>query len=136
MREVSLHLPAIVAAAAVRFVIGALWYSPALFVKPWMAMAGITPEQARARMPKGVALDLLASLLMAFGMAYVVGYSGASGVDGGLSIAFLVWIGFVAPTALAPIYYEGKPWGLWLLSSGCLLVSFMAMGAVLAAWSG
>jgi hypothetical protein len=135
MREVSLHLSAIAAAAVVKMILGALWYSPVLFVKPWMEMTGITQEQLRQRMPKGIVVDLLGSILTAFGMAYIVGYSGASGVDGGLSIAFLVWLGFVAPSALSPILYEGKPWGLWLLNSGYWLVSFMAMGAVLATWN-
>ena len=134
MRDVTLHLTAIGTAAAVRFLIGALWYSPALFVRPWMDCAGITPAQARARMPKGIALDILASVLMAFAMAFLVGYSGAQGVEGGLSIAFLAWLGLVAPAAWAPIQYEGKPWSLWLLNTGCLLVSLLAMGAILAAW--
>jgi hypothetical protein len=134
MREVSLHLPAILTAAVARFVVGALWYSPVLFLQPWMRFAGITMEQVRSRMPRGVPLDLLGSILAAFGMAYLVGYSGAQGVDGGLSIAFLVWLGFVAPSTIAPVIYEGKPLGVWLLNNGSHLISFMAMGAILAAW--
>ncbi len=134
MREVSLHLPAIAAAALARMIIGALWYSPVLFIKPWMEMTGVTHEQMRQRMPKGVGLDLIASILMSFAMAYIVGYSGAQGTDGGLSIAFLAWLGFIAASTLAPVQYEGKPWKLWLLNNGCLLISLMAMGAILASW--
>jgi hypothetical protein len=135
MREVSLHLSSIAAAVVVKMILGALWYSPVLFVKPWMQMTGVTHEQMRQRMPKGVAVDLIGAILTAFGMAYIVGYSGAQGIDAGLSIAFLVWLGFVAPSALASVLYEGKPWGLWLLNSGYWLISLMAMGAVLANWS-
>jgi hypothetical protein len=134
MREVSLHLPAIAAAAAARFVISALWYSPVLFVKPWMSYTGVSQRQLAQKLGKGIPLDVLASILMAFAMAYIVGYAGAMGYDGGVSIAFLVWIGFVAAPSLSPTVYEGRPWGLWLLNNGCLLVSLMAMGGILASW--
>ena len=47
-----LHLTnpwAILVSALIQWFLGALWYSPALFARPWMAMLGITPGPQQAQ---------------------------------------------------------------------------------------
>ena len=62
-----LNYLAILAATAISFGLGGLWYSPALFGKAWMRETGITEESARHRnMAKIFALAILATLIMAF----------------------------------------------------------------------
>ena len=55
MRELHLHILPILGATVFRMVLGALWYSPALFLKPWMRMAGITAGQMKQGMGKKIA---------------------------------------------------------------------------------
>ena len=40
--------PQLVSAAVVAWLIGALWYSPVMFAKPWVKAHGYTPEQIAA----------------------------------------------------------------------------------------
>ena len=43
-----INYPAVVASAAAYWVLGALWYSPLLFARPFIALKGYSPEQLAA----------------------------------------------------------------------------------------
>ena len=47
---------AVIAAAVSAFVLGGLWYGP-LFGKKWMALVGLSEEQARSGSPAGMSLS-------------------------------------------------------------------------------
>ena len=64
---------AVIVAVVIRMVVGGLWYSPLLFVKPWQALTGVTPESMRSGLGKAVALDIVMSLLMAVTLAEIIG---------------------------------------------------------------
>ena len=134
MGEIPVHLSAVLVAAIVRMVIGAVWYSPALFVKPWYRLTGVTEAQMKAGMAKALAVDFVGSLLMAFVLAHVIRFGGATTVLQGLSVGFFVWLGFVAVVTIGAVTFEGKPLKLFLLNNGYLLLSLLAMGAILAVW--
>lgn len=67
------HLIVLLVAALVPLVVGAAWYSPMLFAKPWMAAVGITPEQQRQG---NMLLNMLGlyvlSILVASGLQFMV----------------------------------------------------------------
>jgi hypothetical protein len=134
MREIPIHLSAVLVAAIVRMVIGAVWYSPALFVKPWYRLTGVTEAQMKAGMAKALAVDFVGSLLMAFVLAHVIRFGGATTVLQGLAVGFSVWLGFVAVVTIGTVTFERKPLKLFLLNNGYLLLSLLAMGAILAVW--
>jgi hypothetical protein len=134
MREIPIHLSAVLVAAILRMVIGAVWYSPALFVKPWYRLTGVTEAQMKAGMAKALAVDFVGSLLMAFVLAHVIRFAGATTVLQGLAVGFFVWLGFVAVVTIGTVTFERKPIRLFLLNNGYLLLSLLAMGAILAVW--
>ena len=134
MGEIPIHLSAVLVAAILRMVIGAVWYYPALFVKPWYRLTGVTEAQMKAGMAKALAVDFVGSLLMAFVLAHVIRFGGATTVLQGLSVGFFVWLGFVAVVTIGAVTFEGKPLKLFLLNNGYLLLSLLAMGAILAVW--
>ena len=72
---------AVIVAAIVIFVLGGLWYSPALFAKRWIALQGRTEEQmkaqaAAANMPLLYAGAIVTSLLIAITLALILGHIG------------------------------------------------------------
>jgi len=115
-------------------VIGAVWYSPALFVKPWYRLTGVTAAQMKAGMAKALAVDFVGSLLMAFVLVHVIRFGGATAVLQGMAVSFSVWLGFVAVVTVGTVTYERKPFQLFLLNNGYLLLSLLAMGGILAVW--
>src|SRR5689334_11248557 len=96
MREIPIHPIAILGAAFAKMAIGAAWYSPALFLKRWMSLAGISEAQMKQGFGKAIVVDLIGSLLMAFVLVHAIRYAGAATALQGLTVGFLNWLGFVA----------------------------------------
>lgn len=129
-----LHFLPILVCAVFLWVLGAFWYSPLLFAKPWIAIVG----RQKGEKPEGVGHGMIASfigdLLLAFVLAHFVYWSHGVGFGWGAFIGFLTWVGFV----VAPLYpqriYEGRPFAYFAINSGYWLVGLAIAGGVLAAW--
>ena len=93
------HL-ALIVAAVILWLLGASWYSPVLFAKPWIAIIG----RKSGEKPKGLAAGMIGSfigdLLLAFVLAHIIGWSGADTFAWGAFVGFIVWLGFVGRAAL------------------------------------
>lgn len=128
------HFLPILISAVFLWVLGAFWYSPLLFAKPWIAIVG----RQMGEKPKGVGHGMIASfvgdLLLAFVLAHFVNWSHGTGFGWGAFIGFLTWIGFV----VAPLYpqriYEGRPFTYFAINSGYWLVGLVVVGGLLSAW--
>lgn len=133
MENVSINFVAVVAAALSMFLIGGLWYSPALFGKAWLRAIG-KDESFLSTGNKGVIFGgaFVLSLIMAFNLAgFVSGYeSWTWGLLGGTLAGF----GWVA-MAMGVIYlFERRSLKLWLINAGYLVLSFVVMGMILGLW--
>ena len=78
MREIPIHFVAILGAAVAKIAIGALWYSPALFLRPWLRLSGTTEAQMKEGMARALAVDVVGSGLMAFVLVHAIRYAGAT----------------------------------------------------------
>ncbi len=121
---------AVLIAAILNMALGALWYSPALFGKSWMALT----QKRMAGSQRAYALTFVGSLLMAYAVARIVWYAQAHSVIAGALIGLLTWIGFVATTHASNYLFEGKSFSLYSLNTGYHLVALIIMGALLAVW--
>ena len=134
MREIPIHFVAILGAAVVKMAIGALWYSRALFLNSWLKLSGVTEEQMKEGMAKALVVEFIGSLLMAFVLVHAIRYAGAESAAQGMAVGFFNWLGFVAVVTIGIVTYQRKPFSLFLLQNGYLLISLLAMGAILAVW--
>lgn len=133
MDSLQIHYPAVLAAAALGFVIGGLWYSPLAFARVWMQAAGISEEQARkAPMGKVFGFSALAQLVIAFNLAAFIGPKADLGF--GLLAGLAAGLGWVA-MSLGVIYlFEQRPLKLWLVNAGYQVLTYTLMGALLGVW--
>ncbi len=141
--ELHINYLAVLVAAVVYFFIGALWYS-VLFVKPWSKMMGFEKldkkqkEKAKKMMGRSMAFNFLTTLMTSYCMAHEVqsgmNFYHTSGAVAGLMAGFWIWLGFIATSLLNTVIWEGRPFKLYLINVGYYLVSFMAVGAILAVW--
>tara|TARA_Y100000034_G_C6902101_1_gene417479 strand:+ start:3126 stop:3518 length:393 start_codon:yes stop_codon:yes gene_type:complete len=125
------YLPIFIA-AVVSFVIGMLWYSPALFGKRWMNLAGVKRDKEK-KMGGIMVAAFVANLVMAYVYLYIMGMVGYADAGSGVVLGFLLWVGFFATTLLGGVFWEGKPFNLYLINAGYQLVNLVVMGAVLGA---
>ena len=126
-----INLVAVVLAAVANMFLGAVWYSPPVFGKAWMNLAGITTEKVKDAEPhvwKYYLLGFINSVIMALVLAYLLVLTAAS-LTTGFFIAFLVWIGFVGTISMNTVMWGGRAKKLWFLDNAYYLLSFLIMSA-------
>jgi hypothetical protein len=127
---------AIVIAAIVAWLAGAVWYMT--FAKPWMAALGVTPEKmAEAKNQPGAFLPFIyafaAELVMAWVLAGLLGHLGRVTIRGGVVSGLFCWLGFVfAPMLVNYSFAMRKPM-LLVIDSGYWLLVLALMGAIIGA---
>ncbi|HXW07662.1 MAG TPA: DUF1761 domain-containing protein [Vicinamibacterales bacterium] len=124
---------AVLAAAASTFVIGGLWYSPALFQRAWMSANGFREaDVAGGSMGRIFGLSFVFALVMAVNLAMFLnapGTTAAWGATAGVLAAIWVVLG-IGTVAL----FERRPWTYTAINGGYWLVSFAVMGLILGGW--
>ena len=130
-----LNLLAVLVCAVILWVLGAVWYSPALFAKPWMAALGITPDPSKKKgLLAGMVASFVGDFILAFVLDHLIVWSNAGRVRGGAFVGFIVWLGFFAAPNLPQGIYENRPFKLFAINNGYWLVGLMIVGILLAVW--
>lgn len=123
---------AVIAAALSMFVLGAVWYSPVLFVKPWAKAAGLEIDYAnRGNFPLILGISFVLTLIMAANLAFFV-----NGLDLGTTIFYSVaaGLGWAALSLWVISLFERRPFAYVLINGGYLTVGFAVMGLILGLW--
>lgn len=128
-----INLLAVLAAAIADMLIGAAWYSQYMFGSLWLAIMGKSKDELGGA-GGAMAISTFASLVTAYVIAVVVSLTGASTIFQGFQVGLMLWFGFVVTTTLAGVLFEGSRWGLYFIYNGYQLLSFAAMGIILAVW--
>lgn len=134
MEPIPINWLAVIVAAVIRMAVGFVWYSPPLLLKPWQALTGVTPETMRAGLGKAMVIDVIASLIMAFALANIIGASGITDWANGAGAGFWVWLGFIATVLVSLWGYENRSLKLIGINLGNNLIALLLMGALLAVW--
>jgi hypothetical protein len=125
---------AVLVAAIIRMAVGFAWYTPPLFLKPWQAVTGVTPESMRAGLGKAMVVDVIASLIMSFALANIIVGAGITDWLNGALAGFWGWLGFMATLMVSLWGYENRSLKLIAINLGNNLIALLLMGALLAVW--
>ena len=128
---ISISWLGVLIAAVAKFLIGFAWYSPILFVKPWLELTGLTNEKVQAGLMRALIAESVGNLIMAYVLARFIAHYGSNDLIGGAFIGFMAWLGFVATVMANQIFYEQKPQQLIFINAGYMLVSLIVMGAII-----
>lgn len=126
------NLWAVLASLVASIVIGFVWYSPILFGKQWMALSKIDPKKMNPA--KSYALSAISTLVMVYILAHVLSLTLVTTTTEGAIMGALIWLGFVATTALNLVIFEKRPWALFFINSGYCLASLVVSGIILTMW--
>lgn len=99
-----LSLPGVLAATAVFWVIGFLWYG-VFFNGAWMTAEGVTPADAEGQSSLWMAPGLLMTLAQVLGLALVLKWKGVYDLGDALRTAAILWALFALPFALYDFVY-------------------------------
>jgi hypothetical protein len=128
-----LNIWAVFVAALSTFLIGGLWYSPAVFGKAWMKENGFTEESLKnSNMVKIFGLTFFLALIAAFNLAMFMGPEDKP--EMGAMWGFLAGFGWVATFIGTHYLFERKSFRLFLINAGYSIVTLTLMGVILAWW--
>ena len=126
----------IIVAVIVDMIIGFLWYSPLLFVKPWMQDIGMTEEKMKQKgatsMASGIIVSLVASIVFTFLYAHMLSFLNVHTVGDALLTGLVFWFTFFGLITFVHYNFQGSPKRLWFITAGHELVKILAISIVLA----
>lgn len=124
------------------FLVGAVWYSPVLFMKAWLKGEGVTNEQVHKRSTLYVAQTQVYSFVahgaMVSVLAVVFDVLAVNSLRLAIVLGLLLTFGFVVTTKFIDMvyttqgkHYEARHQIRFLVNAGYYLVSISVMSAVL-----
>lgn len=124
------NLIAVLLCGVSSLVLGGIWYSPALFAKPWQRAAGLPEEEAQSGdMAMIFGSAFLLSLVAAYVFAMFLGRNfGLGPAIGAGASAGLCW---VAASFGINYLFERRPLNLWLINGGYHTLQFTLFGLIL-----
>jgi len=133
-----LNYLAVFGTAVVGFLLGWLWYSPALFANAWKAEMKITEEMMKEAMEKGMAPFLLkafcSTLLSTFALAALIKSHGSETWLKGAELGLFVGALISGARMLNSGVWEKRSCRLLAINVGHEVVLFALQGAILGAW--
>jgi hypothetical protein len=125
----SINWAGVIVAVVLAEVIGILWYGMA-FKAQWMALMNIPTGTGGST--TAMVLGAVNELVVAVGLSWLVGKTGAANLIGGVTAGLLAAIFFACTTDAMAYIYAGENTGLFPINFGYLLVSYAVMGAAVA----
>lgn len=109
---------------------GSLYYSPVLFMKPWIAAMGKTPEELGNPI-KALANAALMNLVAAFGINVLLVMQGVTTLPGAIGLSAFLWVVFCLSTELLHDRYNGMSVKLSVINAGNTLGAYVVMGVII-----
>jgi len=125
---------ALLVSALILWILGAAWYSPPLFAKPWMADLGIKPGGPMKGLASGMIASLVGDLLVAFVLLHFILWAEAFTFAMGAFVGFLSWLGFIAATQFPQGIYEARSGRLFAINASYWFIGLVIIGGLLAVW--
>jgi hypothetical protein len=114
------------------FVLGAVWFSKPLFLKPWMRSAGLEEGyDKKGSIPLIFGGAFLLTLIMAVLLAF---FTDPFDFGGTVLASLAAGLGWASLSFWMLSLFERKPFVYALINGGYLTLGFVAMGAILGAW--
>ena len=83
---------AVIVGALVYFALGALWYSPAIFGRPWMRSIGWDPERGATGGAMTYLVPVVAYLVMSVGVGMLAAATGSDTLVEGIVLGLIVGV--------------------------------------------
>ena len=136
-----INLWAVLVCGVTSFIIGGLWYSPVMFVKPWMKALGRSKDDFKNSSPAlPMLLSFISGLVMAFVMAHILNlaFGKCPNPQPDLTEAIETAIGCWGAFTLLPIFvtrnFEQSSNTIFYINVAYRLVDFVVMAVILTLW--
>ncbi len=134
MEKLYINHLAVFVCALLSLVVGALWYSPALFFKAWQKETGLSDEQvAKANPAKTYSLTFLLAWIISYNLAFFLG-DRQTNWQWGLAAGLLAGVGWASTMFAIISLFEQRSFKYLLINCGYIIVYFALIGFLLGIW--
>lgn len=134
----ALNWLAVIAGGLAYFVLGALWYSPALFGTRWQKAIGWDPSQAPPQMSVATyAVPAVAYTIIAVAIAMLARATGSDDVGTGIVLGLVVGIGISVMHTLGDAVFDPnkpEPWTWFAITAGYHAIGQLIVAVLVSAW--
>lgn len=136
LENVHVNYLAVALAAAAYYVLGAIWYSPAVFGNRWMKHEWGQEETGKST-PKVAAYigELIISIILAYILTLFIEIAQAKKLLEGIVVSLWIWVGFIATTHFSAVLWGRKTLKSFFIHAGFMLFGLLLMGAIISAVS-
>jgi hypothetical protein len=126
----------ILVAAVAYFMLGALWYSKALFAKTWVKSTGVDMNSPDAKKGMGgvMAFTFILEFIACIGLAFLVYRLNLSVLMSGIKLGLTTGICFAATAVFISYLYQNKPKVLSFIDGGYHIVGQVIAAIILCIW--
>lgn len=128
---------AVLVAALAYFMLGAIWYSKALFGSKWAALVGLdmsNPDKNKG-MGKMMAGTFLLIIVTCIALAILVHRLDLFAIASALKLGLITGICFAATAVSISFIYESRPTALYFIDCGYHLVGHLVAAIILVLWT-
>jgi hypothetical protein len=128
---------AIIVGALIYFALGAVWYLPAVFGRPWMRSIGWDESRQQQMNPVQYAAPAVAQLIAAVATGMLAAATGSDTLPEGVVLGLVVGVGYALTlTAVDAMFDPNKPlpWLWWAISGGYHLVGLVIVAVLVSVW--
>ncbi len=129
---------AVVAGAVIYFALGAVWFAPPLFGRPWMASIGWDDSRPRPEMnPLSYAGPALFYVVASIATGLLAAATATDTLVEGITLGLVVGVGYaLTVTATDAVFDPNKPrpWVWFAISGAYHVVSLLVVSVLVALW--
>ena len=128
---------AVLVAALAYFMLGAIWYSRALFGKQWATLVKLDTKDPNLKkgMGKMMASTFILILIVCSGLELlIVKFNFEEQVMYGIKLGLLTGLTFATTVVSINYVYENKPTNLYLINNGYHVVGHVLAAAIIVLW--
>jgi heme/copper-type cytochrome/quinol oxidase subunit 4 len=127
---------AILVAAVAYFLVGGLWYSKALFGKPWMQLTGVNADNPEARKGAGgiMFMTFLLEFITCIALAILAYRIALYGVLSGTKLGLLTGVAFAAIAIAISYMYQMRKQTLTVIDAGYHIIGNIVAAIIICVW--
>ena len=124
---------AVIVGAVIYFVLGAVWFAPPVFGKPWMAAIGFDESRPRPEMnPASYVGPAIFYLIASIATGLLAKATGTDTLTEGIILGLVVGVGYALVVTATDAVFDPnkpKPWNWFTISGAYHVVSLAIVGA-------
>ncbi len=125
---------AVLVCAVFNMLLGAIWYSPALFYSAWKDANKLSDEDIRKSNPAKVyGISFILGYVICYNLAFFLG-DGATDWQWGMTAGFLAGFGWAFMIFTIIALFEQKSWKYIFINGGYIVIYFTVIGFILGVW--